>query len=167
MTISRLFVAALLLAAAFHANAAGFEVNGVALGDGEAEVIKAFPSAHCKPLQWTSDAAERRCDGKIVVAGAAARITLYLKRDAVQAFDLRFDVRDVNRLAGHFKGLYGKPVSEGRDKVFREGKESREVYKIAWRRGQDRAVLTSVSNSKRVSLAAARGNFDEEIYRVK
>ena len=164
----RLVFAALSVAVACGVQAAGFEVNGVALGDAEAGVIKAFPSAHCKPLQWKSDAAERRCDdGKIVVAGAAARITLYLKRDAVQAFDLRFDVRDLDRLAGHFKGLYGKPSSEAREKVYRDGKESREVYKIGWRRGQDRAVLTSVSNSKRVSLSAARGNFDEDIYRVK
>ena len=168
MSALRLVCAAASIAAAFHAQAAGFEVNGVALGDGEALVLKVFPSAHCKPMQWKSDAAERRCDdAKIVVAGVAARITLYLKGDAVQAFDVRFDVRDLNRLAAHFKVLYDKPISEGREKVYREGKESRELYKIAWRRGQDRAVLSSVSNSKRVSLAAARGNFDEEIYRVK
>ena len=166
--LPRAAFAALAISAAFHAQAAGFEVNGVALGDGEAVVLKVFPSAHCKPLQWKSDAAERRCDdGKIIVAGAAGRITLYLKRDAVQAFDVRFDVRDLNRLAAHFKGLYGKPSSEAREKVFREGKEAREVYKIAWRRDKDRAVLTSVSNSKRASLSASRGNFDEEIYRVK
>ncbi|MBI3374891.1 MAG: hypothetical protein HY017_24475 [Betaproteobacteria bacterium] len=168
MTGIRLAIGALVLAAAFNAQAAGFELNGVALGDGEAVVLKVFPSAHCKPLQWKSDAAERRCDdGKIVVAGVAARVTVYLKRDAVQAIDVRFDVRDLNRLAAHFKSLYGKPNSEGREKVYREGKEAREVYKIAWRRGEDRAVLSSVSNIKRASMMAARGNFDEEIYRVK
>lgn len=168
MTRIRLAAGALALATAFHAQAAGFDVNGLALGDGEAAVLKVFPSAHCKPLQWKSDAAERRCDdGKIVVAGVGARLTVYLKRDAVQAIDVRFDVRDLNRLAAHFKSLYGKPGSEGRDKVYREGKEAREVYKIAWRRGEDRAVLSSVSNAKRASMTASRGNFDEEIYRIK
>lgn len=168
MTRIRLAVGALSLAAALHAQADGFEVNGLAPGAGEATVLKVFPSAHCKPLQWKSDAAERRCDdGKIVVAGVAARVTVYLKRDAVQAIDVRFDVRDLNRLAAHFKSLYGKPNSEAREKVYRDGREAREVYKIAWRRGADRAVIGSVSNTRRASLTVTRGNFDEEIYRVK
>lgn len=149
-------------------HAAGFDVNGVALGGAESDVVKAFPSARCKPLEWKSDAAERRCDdGKIVVAGAVAKITVYLKRDAIQAYDLRFDVQDLERLATHFKGRWGKPSAETRDKIYKESKEIREVYKLAWQQGKDRAVLTSLSTGKRASLSVARGNFEEEIYRVK
>jgi hypothetical protein len=168
MTRLQLLFAVLLLLFAGLARAAGFDINGMALGDAEAAAIKAFPSARCKPLEWKSDAADRRCDdGKIVVAGVQAKITVYLKRDSIQGFDLRFDVKDQDRLAGHFKGRWGKPVSEGRDKIYREGKEAREVYKVAWQQGQDRAVLTSVSTGKRASLSAARGRFEEEIYRLK
>ena len=150
------------------ARAAGFDVNGVALGGAEADVLKAFPSARCKPLEWNSDAADRRCDdGKVVVAGAVAKITVYLKRDAIQAYDLRFDMQHLDRLAGHFKNRWGKPASEARDKIYKDSKEVREVYKVAWLQGKDRAVLTSLSTGKRASLSVARGNFEEEIYRVK
>lgn len=158
----------LLLVAPCAAHAAGFDINNVALGGTEADVQKAFPSARCKPLEWKSDAADRRCDdGKIVVGGAVAKITVYLKRDAIQAYDLRFDLQDLQRLAGHFKGRWGKPVAETRDKIYKDSKEVREVYKLAWQQGKDRAVLTSLSTVKRVSLSVARGNFEEEIYRVK
>jgi hypothetical protein len=168
MTPLRLFFAVLLLFYAGLARAAGFNINGMALGDAEAAVIEAFPSARCKPLEWKSDAADRRCDdGKIVVAGTPAKITVYLKRDSIQGFDLRFDVKDQDRLAGHFKGQWGKPVSEGRNKIYRDGKELRQVYKVAWQQGQDRAVLTSLSTGKRASLSAARGSFEEELYRLK
>ena len=168
MILLRLLCAVLLPAAAGLANAAGFEVNGVELGGAEADVIKAFPSARCKPLEWKSDAADRRCDdGKIVVAGVSAKITVYLKRDAIQAFDLRFDVKDQDRVGSHFKARWGKPASEGRNKIYKDGKVVREVYKLAWREGQDRAVLTSLSTGARASLSAARGNFEVEIYRVK
>ena len=163
----RLFCALLLLAPC-AASAAGFDVNGVALGGTEADVRRVFPSARCKPLEWKSDAADRRCDdGKVVVAGAVGKFTVYLKRDAIQAYDLRFDMQDLDRLAGHIKNRWGKPVSEARDKVYKDGKEVREVYKLAWQQGKDRAVLTALSTGKRVSLSVGRGNFEEEIYRVK
>lgn len=158
----------LLLLAPCAARAAGFDVNGVAPGGAEADVRKAFPSARCKPLEWKSDAADRRCDdGKIVVAGAVAKITVYLKRDAIQAYDLRFDVKDLARLTGHLKSSWGKPDVEARDKIYKDGKEDREVYKLAWRQGKDRAVLTSLSTGKRVTLSVARGDFEEHIYRIK
>ena len=160
--------ALLWLLAAGAAQAASFDVNGVALGGAEADVVRTFPSARCKPLEWKSDAADRRCDdGKIVVAGVLAKLTVYLKRDAIQAFDLRFDVTSVNPLVGQFKNRWGKPASEVRDKIYKNGKVSREVYTVAWQQGADRAVLTSVSNGKRASLSAQRGNFEAEIYRVK
>ena len=102
-----------MLLASNAAGAASFDINGVALGGAEVDVNKAFPSARCKALEWKSDAADRRCDdGKIVVAGVVAKITVYLKRDAIQAFDLRFDVKDLARVTGHFKNRWGKPATE-------------------------------------------------------
>ena len=35
------------------------------------------------------------------------------------------------------------------------------------RMGQDKALLSSLSTGKRASLSVSRGNFEEEIYRVK
>src|SRR5262245_52138439 len=92
--VRSLTLASLLLApgAAF----AAFEVNGVALGGSEQDILKRFPSAHCKALEWKSKAADRRCDdAKIVFAGGIqARVTFYLSRNAIQAFDVRFDTRE-------------------------------------------------------------------------
>ena len=74
-----------LLAAAPAASAA-FELNGVPLGGNEAQVKKAFPSARCKPLEWSSRVADRSCDdAKVAVGGVAARLTVYLKADSIQA----------------------------------------------------------------------------------
>ena len=39
-----------------------FDANGVKLGDNEAAVKKVFPGIRCKPLEWKSDAADRRCE---------------------------------------------------------------------------------------------------------
>jgi hypothetical protein len=146
----------------------GYDANGVALGAPEADVRKAFPSAHCRPLEWKSRAAERRCDdAKIVFGGAQARITVYLKADRVQAFDLRFDERDLERVAGYLKSHYGAPLAETREKIERRGGEAREIYKIRWENAMERAVLTSQLKAKRVDLSVWQGNFDEEIYRIR
>jgi len=145
-----------------------YDANGVALGAPEAEVRKQFPSARCKPLEWKSQAAERRCDdAKIVFGGAEARITFYLKGDAVQAFDVRFDERDLERVAGFLRTRYGKPLAETREKIERRGGPPRELYKLRWERGKEQAMLTSQLKRKRVDLNAWRGNFDEEIYRMR
>ena len=147
----------------------GYDANGVALGASEAQVRKAFPSAHCRELEWKSQAAERRCDdAKIVFGGAPARITLYLKADRVQAFDVRFDERDLERVTGFLKSRYGTPLTETRDQIARRGGgEVREITKIRWEKGAERAMLTSQRKAKRVDLSVWLGNFDEEIYRVR
>lgn len=146
----------------------GYDANGVALGAPEAEVRKAFPSAHCQALEWKSQAAERRCDdAKIVFGGAQARITVYLKADRVQAFDVRFDESDLERVTGFLKSRYGKPLAETREKIERRGGAAREITKIRWEKGAERAVLTSQLKMKRVDLNVWRGNFDEEIYRIR
>jgi hypothetical protein len=146
----------------------GYDANGVALGASEADVRKTFPSAHCRALEWKSQAAERRCDdAKIAFGGAEARITLYLKADRVQAFDVRLDERDLERVTGFLKSRYGKPLTETRDRIERRGGEVREITKIRWEKGAERAVLTSQLKAKRVDLNVWWGNFDEEIYRIR
>jgi hypothetical protein len=142
-------------------------VNGVALGAGEGQIKKAFPSARCKALEWSSRAADRRCDdSKISFGGAEARITFYLKKDVVQAFDVVFDTKDIDKVAAFVKSRYGKPLTEAKEKIERQGKEPREVYKLRWEQGKDSAVLVSQVEKKRSQLTVARGTFEEEIYRV-
>ena len=151
---------------AFPALAAGpaYDANGVPLGAAEHDIKKRFPSAFCKPLEWTSGAADRRCDdGKIVLGGVQARITFYLKKDVVQAFDVRFDAKDTEPLTAYLKKHYGKPFAETRETI--EGRGA--IYKVRWESGQDQAVLVSQLDKRRASLSVSRGKFDEEIYRVR
>ncbi len=159
-------IALILLLAALPAWS--FDANGVALGAPEVDVRRAFPSARCRALEWKSQAAERRCDdARIVFGGAQARITFYLKADRVQAFDLRFDERNLERVTGFLKSRYGKPLAETRETIERRGGETRGIYKILWEKGAERAVLTSQLKAKRVDLSVWLGNFDQEIYRIR
>jgi len=159
-------VLALALAGALPALA--FEANGLRLGAPEAEVTRAFPSARCKALEWKSEAADRRCDdSRVAVGGVTARITVYLKAGTVQAFDIRFDGRDLERMKTHFRVAYGVPAAEVTEVIARGDKGERRVFKMRWEKGAERAVLTALENSKRAGLEAWRGNFDTEIYRVK
>ena len=90
---------------------AAYDVNGVALGANESAIKKAFPSAYCKPLEYRSDAADRRCDdAKIAYAGVRARVVLYLRRDAVQGFTVRFDTKDREKVAAYFRSRWGAPT---------------------------------------------------------
>jgi hypothetical protein len=147
---------------------AGFEANGVALGASERSVKKHFPSAYCKPLEWASRAAERRCDeARVPFAGTQARITFYLKKDAVEAFEVRFDTSEAQQLAAALKIRYGKPVSEGQETVERGNKAAREFYKVRWQKGGQRALLIAPLQKRRASLTVSRGDFEEEIYRVR
>jgi hypothetical protein len=165
--VTALLSVALSLAAAV-VQAAAYDVNGVGLGAGEAQIKKAFPSVLCKPLEWASRAADRRCDdSKISFGGGEARITFYLKKDVVQAFDVVFDSKDLDKIAAFVKSRYGKPLAEAKEKIERQGKEPREVYKIRWEQGKDSALLVSQKEKKRSTLTVARGDFEEEIYRVR
>lgn len=158
--------ALLLLAAALPASA--FDANGAKLGASEAEVKKRFPSAHCKPLEWKTDAADRRCDdARVSLGGAEARVTFYLKADAVRSFNVRFDSKDLKRVAAHLKAGYGAPAAEATEVIARPGKEDRRIYKLRWERGTDHAVLTSPEKGKRAELEAWRGDFVSEIYKVR
>jgi hypothetical protein len=145
----------------------GFDANGVALGANEAAVLERYPAAHCRPLEWKSDAAQRRCDdSKAEIAGVQARVTFFLKADVVQAFDVRFDAQHLERVAAFLKERFGKPVSETREKI-ESRRETRELYKLRWQQGRDQAVLTSQIKRRRVDLNVWRGDFDTEIYRIK
>ena len=147
---------------------AAYDADGVPLGASERDVRKRYPTARCKALEWESKAADRRCDdAKAVFAGIEARITFYLRKGAVEAFDVRFDTRFTDRIASTLKGRYGKPASEERESAERADRPVRQLYKVLWGGKAERAVLTALSDKRRASLIAWRGDFEEEIYRIR
>lgn len=167
MRAMKIFLAALFLSIAFPAGAA-YDANGVALGGSESDVKKNFPGIYCKPLEWSSRAADRRCDdAKISFGGVESRITFYLRKDVVQAFDVRFDTKDVERVTGVLKKRYGAPLSETKEAIQREGKPGAQIYKALWETGKDRAVLVVPLEKKRGQLTVSRGDWEEEIYKVR
>lgn len=158
----------LLVSVPLLSTAAGFDVKGVRLGDNEMAIKKVLPGIRCKPLEWKSDAADRRCDdANVPFAGIETRMTFYLKADSIRAFDVRFEMSQVDPVAAYLRSHYGPPVSEAREKIIRKNKEEREVFKILWERGKDTARLTALSTGKRASLSVSREGFEDEIYRVK
>ena len=158
-----------LLALSIAAPAAfAYDLNGVPIGGDEQAVKKAFPSAYCKPLEWSSTVADRRCDdAKIAVGGVPARVTVYLKTGAIQAVSVRFDVNDRDRVIAHLKSRWGPPAGEKTETIARKGKDDHKVYKVNWEKGNERALLTAQSDRKRGSLEVWRGNFIDEIYKVR
>jgi hypothetical protein len=159
------FFMALLLAAA---PALAFDIEGVALGGREEQVKQAFPSAHCKPLEWKSDAADRRCDdARISLAGVDSRITVYLRNGSIQALDLRFDAAQLGRVKAHLVQRWGMPVSEAIETTARADKADRKVLKMRWQKGADSAHLVAQLDRKRGALEIGRGTFFDDIYRVK
>lgn len=159
-----LMAALLALSAAAHA----YEVNGVKLGGREIDVKKAFPTARCKPLEWRSNAADRRCDdAQISLGGVLAHFTAYLKDDAIQAFDLRFDMKDLERGKAVLRSLWGAPLAETTESFAQKNKPDRKVLKMRWEKGTDRAMLSAQEDKKRVTVEVWRGSFAEEIYRIR
>lgn len=147
---------------------AALDVKDIVLGANERDVKLKFPSAHCKALEWQSKAADRRCDdSRVVFGGVEVQVTFYLRKDAVEAFDLRFDTKELDRFVAFLKARYGAPQSESKDKYERKGDNARQVYKALWESGKERAVLTAQLEKRRASMLVSRGNFDEEIYRVR
>lgn len=156
-----------LLLLALPASAA-YDVKGVELGAAESDVRRVLPSAHCKALEWKSKAADRRCDdSRVNFGGVEVRVTLYLRKDAVEAFDVRFDTKELDRFVAFVKSRYGAPKSESRDSYESKGKPSRQVFKAAWEKDGERAVLTAQLEKRTASMLVSRGDFDEEIYRVR
>jgi len=150
---------------------AAYDMKELKLGATEADVKRALPSAHCKALEWKSKAADRRCDdSRVVFGGIEVRVTFYLRKDAVEAFDVRFDTKELERFVGFLKSRYGKPVSESRDAYGGMGKDKkpgREVYKALWEKDGERATLAAQLEKRTASMLVSRGAFDEEIYRVQ
>ena len=108
MRIATLLVLAFLALPAF-----AYDVNGVAIGSREIDAKKAFPSVHCKELEWRTDAADRRCDDALVsLGGIEARVTFYLKAGVIRAFDLRFDMKDLEKGKAVLKSRWGAPLTE-------------------------------------------------------
>jgi len=156
----------LLCLPAFPALAYG--LNGIRLGGREVEVRKAMPSANCKALEWKSDAADRRCDdARVSVGGIATRVTVFLKADAVQAYDIRFDVKELERMKSHLRSSWGDPFAEATEVISRPGKPDRKVFKMRWEKGAERAILTGQLEKKTATLEVSRGSFPVEIYRVR
>jgi hypothetical protein len=163
-----------LALALFCGAALAYDANGVSLGDKEEDVKRKFPSIRCQPLEWKSKAADRRCDdAKISFAGGVqARVTFYLSRNAIQAFDVRFDTRELERVTAFLKKQYGAPLAETRDTLESKDKNDKDrkprvIYRVRWEKGKDHAVLFSELEKSRSSLLASRGDFEEEIYRVR
>ena len=134
-------------------------MDGLALGAGERAVKQRLPNAHCQPLQWQSRAADRRCDdSRAMLAGMEVRLTVYLRDDAVQAYDIRFDSRDAARMAKlateHFAA---KPVA----------RENEKTHTLHWRADGERGLLTTQPGERRASLLVWRGDFYDEIYKVR
>jgi hypothetical protein len=163
-----LLMALLALPLLFPLRAAAYDINGVGLGGKELDVKKAFPTAHCKPLEWKSNAADRRCDdAKISMDGIETRLTVYLKADVIQAFDLRFDIKDLERGKKSLQGRWGAPLAEATETFAVKDKPDRKVFKMRWEKGADRALLSAQLDKKRVAVEVSRGSFPEEIYRVR
>jgi hypothetical protein len=150
------------------APALAFDINGVAIGASEQEVKKKFPSAHCKPLEWKTDAADRRCDdARAAFSGIPSRLTFYLRGDKVQGFDLRFDIKDLERVKSQLKSRWGAPQAETVETIARREGEDRKVLKMRWEKGPDHATLVSQLDKKRIGVEVARGTLFDDIYKVK
>ena len=148
--------------------ARAYDLGGIALGGKEIDVKKAMPATNCKALEWKSDAADRRCDdARAPVGGVETRTTVFLKAGAIQAYDVRFDIKDLERMKAHLKARWGEPLAEVTEVIARGDKQDRKVFKMRWEKGAERAILTAQLEKRRVSLEVSRGNFPEEIYRVK
>jgi hypothetical protein len=137
--------------------AAAYDLNDVALGANESQIKQHFPNANCRALEWSSRAADRRCDDSRAHLGAVdASVTFYLKQDALEGFDVRFDRRELARVKDFLVKRYGKPASEGET-----------PSAVEWQAVGERARLSAEQGRRRASLLVWRGAFDQEIYKIR
>jgi len=100
---------------------------------------------------------ERRCDdSKVVFGGAEVRITFYLKKDAVQAFDVRFEPKDTDRIAAFAKSRYGAPLAETRDNIETPGKPPARSTSCGGKRATSAPVLVAQPDKRRGTLSVSR-----------
>ena len=148
--------------------ALAYDIKGMRIGGKEIDVKKVMPSAHCKPLEWKSEAADRRCDdAKLSLGGAEARITVFLKADSIQAFSLSFDVKELDRVKAYLRGQWGAPLAEVTETIARKDKPDRKVFRMRWEQDAEYAVIVGQLEKKRATLDISRGGFAEEIYRIR
>jgi len=156
-------VTPIILAFVAAAASAAYDANEVKLGASEREIKQRFPNAHCRALEWPSRAAERRCDdSRITFGGADASVTFYLKRDSLEAFDVRFDHHDLAAVLKYLQSRYGKPLAEPAAPA-----TSPAPVNVEWKGSGEQARLSSEPGRRRASLLVWRGAFEEEIYKVR
>ena len=136
---------------------AAYDLNEVGLGASESDVKSRFPTANCQALEWESRAADRRCDdSRVRVGGMDASVTFYLKNDAVEGFDLRFDAPNVVPMRNLLSERYGVPVLIDKGDVRAE-----------WKANGERARITAEHGRRRASLLVWRGAFEAELYKIR
>jgi len=135
---------------------AAYDVNEVRLGATEAQVKERFPHVNCRALEWRSAAADRRCDdSRIQLGGIDAGVTFYLRRNAVQGYDVRFHTGDWQRVAQHLRTRLGAPAVEGGP-----------TGPLEWKNDAERARLSADREGRRATLSVWRGDFDEKLYKI-
>ena len=136
---------------------AAFDLNEIKLGSSERELRKRFPQANCRPLEWQSRAADRRCDdSRVKLGGMEASVTFYLRKDAVEGFDIRFDKRNVEPMKKFLSERHGIPSVTDQGDV-----------KAEWKAKGERARMTAEQGRARASLLVWRGAFEEELYKIR
>src|SRR5689334_14592506 len=136
---------------------AAYDVNELRLGASESQVKKSFPNANCRALEWQSRAADRRCDDSRIRFGPIdASVTFYLKRDALEGFDVRFDRRELARVKEFVVSRYGKPA-----------REVETPPTVEWQADGERARLAGEADRRRASLLVWRGAFEDELYKIR
>jgi hypothetical protein len=136
---------------------AAYDVNNVMLGASEKQVKSRFPQANCQPLEWKSRAADRRCDdSRTKVGDMEASVTFYLRNDAVEGVDVRFDVRHLAAMTKYLSTRYGAPTVTAKGDV-----------KAEWKSNGERARITAEQGRRRASLFVWRGAFEDELYKIR
>src|SRR3954469_552473 len=136
---------------------AAYDVNEVTLGASEKDIKQHFPNANCRALEWASHAADRRCDDSRAHLGAVdASVTFYLKSDALEGFDVRFDRRELAHVKQFVVARYGKPA-----------REQETPPSVEWKSDGERARLSGEANRRRASLLVWRGTFEDELYKIR
>jgi hypothetical protein len=95
------------------------------------------------------------------------RVTFFLRDDVVQGYDLRFAASERPRVAEVLKSRWGPPAAEAKALIQRKGKPDQEVYKVTWAKDRDQAVLLWRPGRKQCWLTVSRGDFAEEVYRMR